>query len=221
MRLYEMKQLPTRMGLAHLVWDDERDGEVTRSGPVIRIPVQYRDHVEFFPLLNGSQFVLKTRHEGLELLYFGGIEERPFLVKLRCDAFDAYKSGGEEGFFKHLKPEIVGILERELKVQAKRQGDIFAVPLTYSWAQLAQLSTLFGSQWGGTTIEEGHHVFGTRHVLKGLVGQTNAFSHFGDRTIQRILAEGTLSAPDHTDLKLKRPHLLVQTHGLAAPKDAD
>ncbi|MBI2590265.1 MAG: hypothetical protein HYW33_00070 [Candidatus Blackburnbacteria bacterium] len=55
------------------------------------------------------------------------------------------------------------------------------------------------------------------------IGSTRHRVHLGwlATVSQLVLAEGTLKAPDHNDLELAGPHILMQTAHLSKPQQAD
>jgi hypothetical protein len=59
------------------------------------------------------------------------------------------------------------------------------------------------------------HVFGTRHILQGCWGRIMVAGKMA------VVAEGTITAPDHSPMELKGPHVLDQTAHLFNPKQAD
>lgn len=223
MKLFEMPQKPTAAGLAELKWVGYP--MPNRYGSTINL--QNEPEHEFFPLNGGMQFLFRSNTpEGLSLRqshWFGGTDEGVFLVELDGSSFYAFQCGGERNFYAYLRPEIITQLEKELGVEARRQGDIFAVALPYSWEELNRNNLLFRGTALETTetkpkeTDKGKPggLFRTRHHLTGkqasvLLGNSSC-----------TVAEGRIEAPDHSDLVLEGPHLLAQTRGLANPKNAD
>lgn len=221
MRLLEMKKLPQRAGLAKLNFQEvERWDQVGRENDVITLA---RDPLaELFLIKKGEQFIFCHG----ESVYFGGTDEQPFFVQVKRDLLCALLRDGEQGFYDALKPEQVKRTEQTFKVQAKRQGDIFAVPVPYSWEQISRGFVMLTGEDGEIYETEGKYkspfrVFGTRHVLKGKctsLNQMNNGSYYGDNP---LYAEGVIEAPDHSPLKLKGVHLLAQAEGLVRPSEAD
>ena len=225
MRLFEMKELPEKAGLAVLDWDngvsrpqrDEKTIAVPRNGGV-----------EFFPLKEGAQFLLlisdvgSWQRQGFRSVYFGGTDEQPFLVELEADAFAAFARGGETAFFTALKPKLIKDVEQTYRDQeaalrrTKRQGDIFAHALRWPWKGLI----LHHLKQLGTEVTLKHAdvaLFGTRHDFRGFIGEFT----LPETGAKALVGEGVVEAPDHSPLELKGPHVLAQTNFLQDPKKAD
>lgn len=212
MRLFEMASRPTEAGLAKLRFSSMEGGG--RSLPLReRADIFLPDDpdLEFFPIKGGAQFLL-SRRGGRGGYWFGGTDENPFLVELQAKLFLSFVTCGEEGFYADLKPQVVTRLEQELRVSARRQGDIFAVPVPLSLETLRQASIILSREELQLESVESLHVFGTRHELTGL-------SY--DLDVGSILGEGVLRAPDHSPLELKGVHLIAQAEGLLHPERAD
>ncbi|MBI2054982.1 MAG: hypothetical protein HYT39_02695 [Candidatus Sungbacteria bacterium] len=192
-------KLPTRAGKARIEWVPyEKRLAPARQKDIITLPL--------YP------------EARIDLTFFGGTDEEPFLVRLNGSVRDAFNKGGEKGFFEALRPPHIRRLENLLGKKAKRQGDIFAFPVSSSWKEVARMSVILSNlpEFKDPDEVKDQSVFGTRHQLNGhgtririSEGQTHMF------------AEGILRAPDHADLELKGVHLLEQTAYLHDPTLAD
>lgn len=221
--------LPERAGKADISYDAKpQDGELpSRNGKMIRLPLHRT--AEFFPLMGGEQFLYRARvlqmhaYHQEDVLYFGGTDEEPFLVRLDPDVFREFSTGGEENFFASLVPRGVKQARMVFGRQYRRQGDIFAVPVNFSWKNLRALEMIRSGYVEPERLaqfrpsETPLKVFGTRHELSGV----HMESHIGISGGGSLIAEGVLEAPDHADLELKQPHLLFQTAHLFNPQQAD
>lgn len=166
-------------------------------------------------------------------MFFGGTDENPFLVELDRSVMSVVQripECGEDTFYQSLKPQRVKQLEGRLGVPAKRQGDIFAVPVGWTWEQLRTLAHLIDLTviGGDGTKEETMQVFDTRHVLKGRWLEMVTYRVKYQVEYQRVegttttlFTEGTLEAPDHSPLVLDGVYVLVQADFLARPREAD
>lgn len=202
MRLFELPTLPKRAGKAVLLF--EGSGQPVRNGKEIVLPTHPEG--EWFPLKDGTQFLF--RPVGYSTVWFGGTDENPFLVILRTEPFTTFARQGEEGFYKYLAPSSP-LPDAQL---ATRQGDIFAFRLPWTWKDLAARTCICGHKIEPIK-ENGVTVFGTRHVLEGLRGQTPG---------QSFIGSGRLVAPDHSPVDLgDTPHVFAQTRGLYNPQQAD
>ncbi len=222
-----VKHLPKLAGRATIRWNTQ--GQVRREGPEISLPIH--EQAEFLPLQGGRQFVYRLpASQNEQAVFFGGTDEEPFLVRLIPQMTEVVEDAktlrsGEATFYQSLKPRKVKLLENTFGVEAKRQGDIFAVPIPFGWNELRAFASLFGV---GLPREEPTNdklqVFGTRHTLEGqhlevLVGEGESFSR---RTVcVATLATGTLMAPDHAPKLLDGIHALFQVEVLYRPREAD
>ena len=228
MRLFEMTEtssIPRRLGLARLVLGEginvpERDGDV--------ITLPYDAEWEFF-LLNHEgkedQFILSNARANRH--WFGGTDEKPFLVQVDANAVKCYCQFGplrDNHFYASLRWREVDELSCGTHRKWRRQGDIFAVPLGVSW------KTLMGSFKLTTPNEHSmvdvgnngdYNVFETRHVLSGqMLVSTSRVTIYGVGVV--LVASGVVRAPDHRDLELgDMPHALYQAANLVNPANAD
>lgn len=202
---------PKKAGVAELHFDS-KTATPQRDGTHLTLPL-VRD-AEFFALKGGEQFVAdfgsQFGYQGTRF-WFGGTDEGPFLVGLQEKPVKRLLEDGEDGFFDALKPNLVKRLERELKVTTRRQGDIFAVPLPWSWHEVNALSLcLTGKIVAASPFRVKQiPVLDTRHRLTGKALQTLP------------IATGVLSAPDHKPLRLSGLHWFAQAEGLWDPENAD
>jgi hypothetical protein len=145
--------------------------------------------------------------------WFGGTDEAPFLVQMH-PGIHALAEDPEE-FYGHLIPPFMLTLTRKWGENYRRQGDIFAFPLPFSWQQIKEIGDF--TKANGFPFEEAkkEHVFGTRHTLQG------SWSRVMVAGKMAVVAEGTITAPDHSPMELKGPHVLDQTANLFNPKKAD
>lgn len=213
-------KLPTRAGKARIEWVPyEKRLAPARQKDIITLPLY--PEARIVQLARGTQFLFAARTRNSyddDLTFFGGTDEEPFLVRLNGSVRDAFNKGGEKGFFEALRPPHIRRLENLLGKKAKRQGDIFAFPVSSSWKEVARMSVILSNlpEFKDPDEVKDQSVFGTRHQLNGhgtririSEGQTHMF------------AEGILRAPDHADLELKGVHLLEQTAYLHDPTLAD
>lgn len=230
MRIFEVleKHLPQRAGKATIQW--KTGYQPHREGEIITLPLQ--EDGEFVPLMGGEQFIYLYLSHGRtqDAVCFGGTDENPFLAELGQGAKKvalAVAERGEGVFYSYLKPPSVKSLEQLLGVRARRQGDIFAVPVGWSWPTLRALASHIGLGTDGDetkTVEV--RVFGTRHVLRGQWLRTITFwkerwTTKVEREQHTLFATGVIEAPDHSALVLDGVHALAQVEVLAHPQDAD
>lgn len=213
MRLYEMKRLPELAGSASLEFS-QKYGMPLRKDSTIYLPKD--DNVEFFPLLSGKQFILWVSGHNESGCFFGGTDEQPFLVRLKQEYLAYFARNGEKGFLESLKPRLIYRAEHIFKMSAIRQGDIFAVPLPYSWKELDKMQELCFDIGINPKSVKNVSLFGTRHTITGAIC-TGTLMGMNELS----LGEGILSAPDHAPRELKGPHLLAQADGLYSPRNAD
>jgi hypothetical protein len=183
-----------------------------RTGDVLAFPFEFeRRGIEMHSLHGGEQFLVIDG----ERTYFGGTDEQPFLVRLDRDHLIRFRHGGEKAFYKGLKPSRLSYYEAITKTTALRQGDIWALPLgDISWDQLqadfrvAKRRRLKMSRYWGEM-----RVFQTRHDLVGTWTISRPYLRYNGKLVELRgrAVEGILKAPDHEDLVLNGPHLLVAT----------
>jgi hypothetical protein len=210
----EMKELPKSAGdaILHFVpnlpdnWAIRKDKEILLT---------HDAEARFYPLKKGSQFLYTCGDGTARFLYFGGMDESPFLVELDLAVFE-HLLDGEEAFFDSLKPAWIRNAERETKRKALRQGDFFA------WTSSKDMSTFLRThmQRGNRAevqIVEKMQLRETRHRFSGLYFNVrNNDGHFLSAG-----GEGVIEAPDHAPLKLEGPHIIMQALHLVKPKEAD
>ena len=222
MRLFEMKNPPKVAGLAKLQfgYKGRTERPPFRKGVDIVLPDD--EEAEFFPLMDGEQFLVRLTQEGdynrnvERQFWFGGTDEQPFLVRLKDPPFRAYRQKGEPAFYTSLKPDQVGKFEEQFKAPAKRQGDMFAVQLPHSWEEMIKAGRLANGRTPEPEKVKAQSLFGTRHQIEGLYCEN--FKVYG---LGLTVIEGLLKAPDHEIVKLERPHVIVQAQNLWAPQEAD
>lgn len=210
MKLMKMRALPRRAGLANLHFNyDDPFGLPIRKDTEIVLPLN--PHAKFYSLQNGRQFLFVSATEPAQC-WFGGTDEKPFLVRMREPALATFRDSGENGFYDSLRPRIVHDLEKDLGVAVKRQGDIFAVALLLNARSMEIFGHLLNLHWKDA---DDFSVFGTRHRIGGQV------SNVAVRGGLHLLATGVLEAPDHTPLRLEGTHLLAQADNLYNAPMAD
>lgn len=177
----------------------------------------------FYFLKKGEQFLMtypRNDRSGGSHLFFGGTDEKPFLVELEFSAFEDLVKG-EDAFFQGLKSPVTCEWEGYLGKKAKRQGDWFAIGTTrnfQSWPKFMS-EHFYGEEFAIESVES-QPLNNTRHRLVGL------YAHATREKQSRwsgefIIAEGEIHAPDHEPLALKGPHLLFQADHLLHPQQAD
>lgn len=203
--------------------DDRTFGETHFVFDDVSVPRRDNDKIIFprapladiFPLKKRKQFLYHNQGT----FFFGGTDERPFLVQLSQNIYYPFQKDSEEGFFAALKPESIRIAETYLNRKTRRQGDFFAVPMGMSWKNVIR-AVEFGSGKRYSVVEIGRDsmLMDTRHRVEGK-GINLPFNLFGK--LFPLVFEGVLSAPDHEPLELKGPHLIDQAANLFDPKKAD
>lgn len=173
---------------------------------------------QLYPLMDDfEQFLYMQKGDPFKDVWFGGTDEAPFLVQMSSAVIDAHR---REDFYGYIIPGSMLTLTRKWGGSWKRQGDIFAYPLPFSWEELKGIGN-FNKANGLQVLDtsllpvKGERVFQTRHILEGK--WCNLM--LGGRSM--TIAEGIIKAPDHTDLVLEGPHALDQTANLYDPPKAD
>ncbi len=211
----DIGKAPKKMGTAEIVIVEQTDlpGRVPyRKERQIFLPED--SDARFYAINKRQQFLCTVNIYAQRRLFFGGMDESPFLVELGLSHIEELIVG-EEAFFESLKPTTIQRWEKGFNVKAKRQGDFFAIapPEPASWGNFIKR---FAPQGLKVTPAEEHMLSGTRHSFTGLIG-TSAVS--GENGI--FIGEGTITAPDHADLVLDHPHVILQSIGLTNPREAD
>jgi len=217
MQVLEIDEIPDKVGEAEIVFEQEKTDPFYRRDQILPrrqnkvIVLPEEDESRFYSLAGGGQFLFTTGREDNRRLFFGGMDESPFLVRLHFSMLENLIDG-EEAFFESLKPPKVREWETALEVSASRQGDFFAVPFNQKeWG--AFLKNHLGK--GSLTMKIGEELvlFGTRHRFSGLVAIS---------TDERLfIGDGVIKAPDHEPLLLNGPHLIDQAVGFVRPQEAD
>lgn len=214
MRLAELGRVkPEQAGVARLEYSDV--AHPLRENDVIRLP--NLPEAELFSARNDwEQFLFHARGR----LWFGGTDERPFLVELNESLLSTYFHHGAEAFFDALIPSRLLKLKELLpdhQSKLSRQGDIFFLSVSYASYNIANALQIVTGVRPELRNAKDLQVFGTRHILNGegfqniqLCGQNVA-----------LMVAGELTAPDHAPVQLKRMSVLGQTQGLADPVNAD
>lgn len=218
MKQITIDNLPQTIDEAELeiaVFDQEKDRYSRRPEPVYRdgkvIIFTQVDDGRFYSVAKDRQFLytVPTENNGRRI-FFGGMDESPFLTELDYSVVE-HLIEGEESFFRALKPGIIQRAERNFESVAHRQGDFFAVttPRPINWG--AFMLKYLGDNELRISVVEDENLRGTRHTIAGLFGRA------GDT----LIGEGTIEAPDHEPLILKGPHIIEQAAFLRRPKEAD
>lgn len=234
MRIFELGHrggLPKRAGKAMLDYAESTENSVPpfRDRKTIVLPMD--PEAEFFPFgREGEQFLLRhtvrLHSEPETRLWFGGTDEEPFLVRLTSDAFKAFQKEGQVGLYRTLIPPIILQVARDFSLEAMRQGDIFALPIPYTWDDISRAARIVGKVNGrvstiidpGLLTAKGDRVFGTRHLFTGVYAAHVQI--FGGNHL--LASAGVLEAPDHASRRLdNRVYLLGQTEHLWDSQGAD
>lgn len=232
--LYELRPLPTEVGGVPIVWFDPSKVEIKRREDQAKKSARReRDKIllpsnwdnDFLPLGDGKclfiqhSFGRSSFPSGMRLYSFCGMDESPFHVFVTWDAVLAYKRGGAEGFFDSLVPPLMKVLRDrpDIPDSYRRQGDWFANRLPFSWGEIEQFVRLGRGQEFKLEAVRKESLDGTRHHFTGrLAREVPLFGWICD------VLEGTISAPDHSDLVLPGgPHVIAQAANLADSKNAD
>jgi len=208
---YSKAYRPKKAGLAKLHFDRDIYSP-EREGDVIYLP-DSEGSIFFEHKVNPTFLYIEDDNS----VYFGGTDERPFLVELSTSRIDTLKwiQLWQEGKFEEtLKPHLLEALSKIFKKEPKRQGDIWALPLTTSdWKLFLSLGYLFEASLALEPKKvKDYSVYGTRHVLEG------EYCRFR----RGLAAQGVISAPDHTELDISKTlHLIFQNDHLRDPARAD
>ena len=215
MRLCEMRsdRRPKEAGKAIIKYSDSvRHPE--RKGKVITLPKD--GSLELFKLQpDWNQFLV---HQG-DSLWFGGTDENPFLVRMNPSILDAYLRS-PKNFYPGIVPSLIGELEKRFpQMSYRRQGDIFAFPLPYSWEDFEKAFQI--CYWNSVVFHyKPIHILDTRHILTGkYLNLKREYGLLGQ--LASFVAEGVVKAPDHTPMKIEGPHAISQTALLWSPPEAD
>lgn len=211
MRLIELgKQRPKKAGRATLEYEDCRSPFRRRT----HIVIPDKGEVELLQLQeNWNQFLAIVGNH----IYFGGTDENPFLVEMDSRCLDYLWRGNPEGFYQAIIPQTIAELVKRFGGEYKRQGDIFAWPVPFTWEEIMKATEIVQGEFANLTESQKTQVFGTRHILVGF-GLASSTLLLGKRY---QVVEGVLTAPDHSPKELKGPHILAQTELLHSPKEAD
>lgn len=228
--------LPFRAGKAQIRWSSSEGPR--REEKEIVLPLV--NAMDFIPLQDGLQFVCRfpgsSRYGGQ--VWFGGTDENPFLVRLQESEglkriLARVEKGEEAPFYEALKPPKMKKLASYLEEEPHRQGDIFALPIDYSWQEIAKMQWLFEIPMRVIDPEQSDNkeipLFGTRHTLIGKlttvglpreVSNSNSYRSIVQEDVATI-ASGVITAPDHRPLELDGIHALFQSEMLYQPQHAD
>ena len=249
MLLSTMKRLPERVGDVLLSFSEEVGGPYLDEVQGIIHLSSPDEGTEFFFLDRKTKFLyslseIKGKDVGWSdgqftpnygarraQLWFGGMDEAPFLVELDPRLLGVYKSRGAQTFFERLLPQVARFCEKAFKTRSRRQGDIYATPIRLSLSDLMKIWPLLDDN---VTKPESHRmrieVLDTRHMFQGFVlgevyknwDDRRLFDpdlSFGDDENFIIVADGVLEAPNHKPLKLKGAHVLSQACHLVDNSD--
>lgn len=204
MKLKELSALPAQAGQARLAFVRSTGEEPYREGERIVLPRQ--PEADFWPLQNGEQFVYSVSLEDRLCHFFGGTDERPFFVEIEGRPVERLRQQGEVAFYQALMPPLIEKWGKRWQGEARRQGDIWSLPVAFSWLQIKQHCRDYG--WSGE-VRDLHRqaIFGTHHRFTGLYLQPVP-------TDRAVIGEGIIEAPDHQPIELHGPHLFDQTPGI-------
>lgn len=214
-------ELPEKCGKARIVYEADKE-RPRREKEVIYLPATSRLRSKMHLLRHGTQFLFSiSREVNYESeLWFGGMDEEPFLTRLSLSVLREFQARGEDGFFESLKPRQIIEMECITGRKTKRQGDIFAMPVPFSWESIkmmAHFATDQKNEPGRTIVDKDISVYDTRHKFTGMYTPVT----IKVASLSFRFFEGDLIAPDHEDLALKGPHVLAQAINLFDPKNAD
>ncbi len=193
----------------------------------IRLP--FDEAMKFHTIKDGSQFlVYYPVHFGFgtrtPMLFFGGMDESPFLTGIKPEVYNFFVKGGEEAFFEELKPSAIKYLQsRHPNATVARQGDIWSLRIPQRRVILPQFYTdkkgemhAFAKGKRKTTP-----VLGTNHYLEGRYHSVSLIV-IDEAVLSGIaIAEGTLTAADHAPHKLVGGlHILARTRHILPPMPA-
>lgn len=183
--------------------DERRGFETELIGKLIPLLEGYEQFVYTQPDLERDRFTAT---------WFGGTDEAPFLVRMDSSTYEA---ASRNHFYQYIIPTRMITLCRKWGGEWKRQGDIFAYPLPFTWDDLIWIGNF--NKANGLQIHESksEDVYGTRHRLNG------KYCHLMLSGSMQVIVEGVITAPDHSDMVLKGPHALDQTAHLYDPPNAD
>jgi len=222
---------PTQAGLAKLEYTEV--SSPTRQNETITLPkkdwglYQLNNDFSQFLVVKGKP---DTDESSVRKAWFGGTDEKPFLVELgpASDWVDIWRAGE---FYEIIKPEIIKRFEKHFGTkQTVRQGDMFCYPMPIQdWGKLLCVFqavgglhfTRHGIKYDSkkdskldpypTIIDGPYSLYNTRHCFYGEIAIWG----------QHLVGKGTLKAPDHTDLTLPNICVIAQTANLKKPKEAD
>ena len=216
-KLVDIAEVPEKIGEAEIVFEGWKSDSYSRNRQFLprrqsrTIVLPDEPDTKFYWVMNDKQFLFTSGEENNRKLFFGGMDESPFLVELNFSMIENLIDGSE-AFFQALKPKRVKNWEEALKTKAKRQGDFFAIPFFKTdWG--AFLKQHLGKKGSvEMRIADEMPLNGTRHRLNGLVA-------IGEGNL--VLGDGVINAPDHEPLLLDGPHLIEQAVGFLRPQEAD
>lgn len=211
-------------------------------------PERYGDHIflplvvgaEYYPLKEGEQFLFMIPSASSSIdynypdsLFFGGTDERPFLVQVSFQFMDIFFDKGEAEFYEALKPLTMFALEDHYGRRAERQGDIFYFSLgasleeiTFERSFINDLKKIIGKASVDFmpckyNADELNRVFDTRHIIQGPFRENDDKRDSSRRRTMPWfgLGQGTLTAPDHSPRTFDSLHALAQTKGLVGPQN--
>ena len=225
----------------------QQDGELNKAGLAtlkyaeVKLPVRKEGVItvpnkgwDMFQLLpDFSQFLLlrseaeesDSRYTEHRKAWFGGTDEKPFLVELTENAnlgdgsagawLEVWKAGK---FFEAIKPEIIARFEKHYGREGTlRQGDMFCYPMPIQdWDKLLCVlesveSLHFMKNCKPNGFYGSSQLYDTRHYIDGDV------AIWGDN----VIGKGTIKAPDHSPLVLEQICVIAQTRNLNNPEKAD
>ena len=214
MRLAELgREKPDMAGVAQLKYEDCR--EPYRDGDILHLP----EHAvcEMFPLkTDWEQFLFHKNSR----LWFGGTDERPFLVELNSRSLATFLNSGISAFYHELIPRNLLRLAELIpahQCKIRRQGDIFYLSVSFSPFRIADAIEMYTGDKPTFKNAVEYPVFSTRHIFNG--EGFNDIRLFGEEV--SLMVRGQITAPDHETVILERMSILGQTSMLIDPRKAD
>jgi len=212
----DVHALPAFAGSVPLRWSKLCRKPRLHKGSII-LPL--RPWGVFYPLQSGEKFVFLESTDA-ESLFFGGVDESPFLSELVDDEgiLGSVLFRGKDGslFFKQLIPREITKNEKIFGTKAVRQGDWFAVPIPLSWDRLLVIRQTVEPDFSLRIVRRKRiRLDPTRHFL------CNArFIHSRVSFPSSVLiGEGELISKGHSPLILKGPHAFFRTRYLIGNGD--
>jgi hypothetical protein len=184
-----------------------------------------REELEF-PIRDGMQMHLLA--DGVQMLvfypvfgwqqepavFFAGMDESPFLTRLVSRAHRVLEEEGEKPFYDALQPASIKRAKKKFPdALARRQGDIWGIPVPFSWYVLTPRGANERAQWlEHLSPSTPKSVLRTNHRIQGKYGPLRR-KWVGDLLFEKVgVGEGVITAPDHAPQDWKgNPHIIDRT----------